>query len=344
METYAAKGLIYIDEFIAAAEPDLNYEDVLYQGDASFEGHIVGLPQKSCTHQLRFNKDLFEEAGLPTPSELYWSEGEEGWNWNAFVEMGKQLTKDLDDDGQSDQYFYGGQGGTNILGLIRAAGGDIFDEDVTKCILTEPEAKEAIQFMADIVLKHKIQPPPEMQAGELGINFETGKIAVAGATTCDQVRDLRSGYELPFAWEYVVLPAGAAGFRTWGDTDQIAIASSSPNPEAAFDWMVYRSSKDAWEETYDSGILLAFSDGPQRWSIFESRAFTEPLAGVDVNMIKEGYKNTIPNPFVPRCPEPYHVIFTIMPTEVDNAMRGVKSVDEAAADMCAQIEDVLAQG
>lgn len=55
---------------IAAAEPGINYEDVLYHGDASF-GHVVGLPQKSCTPQLRYNKELFVEAGLPHPGELY---------------------------------------------------------------------------------------------------------------------------------------------------------------------------------------------------------------------------------------------------------------------------------
>lgn len=343
MESYAAKAIQYIDEYIDA-DPTINYEDILYPGDASFDGHIVGLPQKSCTHQLRFNKQLFAEAGLPTPAELYWKDKEKGWNWNAFIEMGQKLTKDLDGDGQPDQYFYAGQGGTNILGLIRASGGDVFDPEVTKCTLTEPAAKEAIQFMADLVLKYKVQPPPELRADELGINFNTGKIAIAGATTCDSVRDLRKGQELPFAWDFVVLPAGSAGFRTWGDTDQMVLTTTSAHPDIAFKWMAYRSSKEAWEESYEKGVVLAFSDGPTRWSIFESKAFTEPLAAIDINMIKEGYKYTIPNPFVPRAPQPYRILFTIIPTEIDNVLRGVKSVDQAAADMCKQIEEILAQG
>jgi len=340
MESYTAKAIRSIDEYIKA-DANINYEDVLYPGDANFDGMIMGLPQKSCTHQLRYNKDLFEEAGMPTPGELYWKDKEKGWNWNSFVEMGAKLTKDLDSDGQPDQYFYGGQGGTNILALIRTAGGDIFDAEITKCVLTEPAAKEALQFMADLVLKYKVQPPPELRADELGLNFNTGKVAIASTTTCDSPRDLRPGYELPFKWDYVILPAGPAGFRTWGDTDQIVLTVNSKNPDAAYKWMAYRSSKEAWEESYAKGVILAYSDGPTRWSIFESKAFTEPLAGMDIEMIKEGYRHTIPNPFVPRSPQSYRIIFTIMVTEVDNILRGAKTVDQGAADMCAQINEIL---
>ncbi len=342
-ETYDVGGSIIIDDYIKAAEPGLNYDDILYKGDASFDGHIYGLPQKSCTHQLRYNKSLFEEEGLPTPAELYWEKKEEGWNWNAFIEMGKSLTKDLDGDGETDQFFYGGVGGTAITTFIRLFGGEIFDESVSTCTLNEDAAIESFQFMADIVLEHHIQPAPEMQANQLGINFPTGRIAVAGATTCDSVRDLREERRLPFAWDFVVLPAGPAGFRTWGDTDQIVISTDSPNPDMAFNWAAYRSSKEAWEESYEQGITLAFSDGPTRMSIFESKAYTEPLGELDLDMIRAGYTYTIPNPYVPRSPQPYRVLFTIIPTEIENIQRGTKTPTEAAADMCALIEEVLAE-
>ncbi|MEM7127571.1 MAG: extracellular solute-binding protein [Chloroflexota bacterium] len=343
-ETHTAGGSIPLTDFIDAIGPDLNYDDVVYHGDALFEGQVFGLPQKSCTHQLRYNKTIFQDAGLPTPGELYWEQGADGWNWNAFVEMGKELTKDLDSDGETDQYFYGGSGGTNQLGLIRAAGGEVFNDDISLCTINSADAVEGIEWMASLVLEHGIQPPPEMQANELGITFNTGKVVMAGGTTCDSVRDLREDRELPFEWDFVMLPAGSAGFRTWGDTDQIVVSSTSENAQAAFDWAVYRSSLEAWEEGYDAGIVLAFSDGPTRWSIFESKAYTEPLGVLDIEMIKEGYRNTIPNPFVPRSPQPYRVLFTVMTTEVDNSLRGVKTAQEAADDMCTQIEEILAEG
>ena len=135
-ETYDAQGLIPIDPYIDANAEAVDYDDILYPGDASFDGQIVGLPQKSCTHQVRFNKDLFAEAGMTTPGELYWAEGEDGWNVNSFVEMGKELTKDLDGDGIPDQYFFSGISGTYILSVIRAFGGDVVNEDLSACTLT----------------------------------------------------------------------------------------------------------------------------------------------------------------------------------------------------------------
>ncbi len=338
INTYNADGSVNLSDRIDAAEPGLNYADILYPGDAEFEGHIYGLPQKSCTHQLRYNKELFAEADLPHPGELYWSGGADSWNFNSFVEIGQQLTQDLDGDGEPDQYAYAGSGGTNVLALIRAAGGEVFNEMVTQCIINEPGGVAGIDYMASLVLEHGIQPPPEMMINELGITFETGRMAMAGGTTCDSVQALHPDKRLPFEWDFVILPAGPAGFRCWGDTDQIVVSSASPHPDEAFDWAVFRSSLEAWEQAYDGGMKLAFTDGPTRWSIFDSRAFTEPIGELDIEMIKEGYRNTIPDPFVPRSKDPYRVLFTIVTTEVNNALRGTKSAQQAADDVCALIE------
>jgi len=343
INTYNANGSVNLSDRIAAAEPGIDYADILYHGDAEFEGHIYGLPQKSCTHQLRYNKELFAEAGLPHPGELYWAGGADSWNFNAFIEIGKQLTKDLDGDGEPDQYAYAGSGGTNVLALIRAAGGEVFDDLVSQCIINEAGGVAGIEYMASLVLEHGIQPPPEMMINELGITFETGRMAMAGGTTCDNVQSLHPDKRLPFEWDFVILPAGPAGFRCWGDTDQIVVSTASPHPDAAFDWAVFRSSLEAWEQAYDGGMKLAFTDGPTRWSIFDSPVFTEPIGELDIEMIKEGYRNTIPDPFVPRSKDPYRVLFTIVTTEVDNALRGTKTAQQAADDICALIEseDIL---
>jgi ABC-type glycerol-3-phosphate transport system substrate-binding protein len=198
--------------------------------------------------------------------------------------------------------------------------------------------------MADLVQTDKIQPGPQMQAVKLGIDFPSGKLATGLGTTCDSVRDLRKGSELPFGWEFVVLPAGKSGFRIWGDTDQMVIANSSKNPDVDFRWMQLRSSKEAWEQLYAQGIQLAFSDGPTRLSIFESKAFTEPLAAVDVKMISEGYKYAIPTPFAPRAKQIDKILGTVMSMEIDNMLRGTKSVDQAATDMSNQIAQILSSG
>ncbi|NLJ75394.1 MAG: extracellular solute-binding protein [Firmicutes bacterium] len=53
------------------------------------------------TTWLAFNKDLFEAEGLPDPYELY-RNGE--WNWDNFHKIALAATKDLDGDGEPDQF------------------------------------------------------------------------------------------------------------------------------------------------------------------------------------------------------------------------------------------------
>ena len=342
-EGYYAGGYVPIDDYIAA-DPDIDFDDIVFPGDTTIDGKVVGLPYTSCGHMFRYNKGLFAEAGLPTPSELYWEKKEEGWNMNSFVEIGKQMTEDMDGDGEPDQYFFGGYGGTSLLAIIRAFGGDIFDEAITKCTVTEQPVQEAIQYVADLVQEHGIQPPPEMQAGELGITFNTGKIAVGGTTTCDGVKDLLPDRQLAFEWDFIVVPAGPAGFNCWGDTGQMNISSTSPHPDACYAWMRYRSSREIWEEAYDAGTTMAFINSPTRYSLFESKSFLEPMTGIDTEMIKDSFIYAEPQPYVPRSPQPFRVLFSVMTTEVDNAVRGAKTVDEATADACEQIEAILAEG
>jgi multiple sugar transport system substrate-binding protein len=337
MSVYSSGAVRPIDDYIKA-DKALDYADVVFKGDALFDGKILGLPQKSCTHQLRYNKKLFQEAGLATPGELYWKDKEKGWNWSAFVDAAKKLTKGNDQFGFAGGTFY-----VYSVPMIRANGGDVFDnnEKPTKSTLTTPEAKEAIQFMVDLVRTYKAQPPPEMRANELGITFTSGKMGTAMGTTCDSVRDLRKGKELPFQWDFAVLPAGKAGFRCWGDTDQMVTSKTAKNPEAAYKWIAYRSGKDAWEDLYAKGIFLAYSDGPQRFSIFQSKAYAEPLSGLDLKMIEEGYRATKPDPVAPRHPQLDKMLATYLGMELENAERGAKTVDQAIADASRQIDAAL---
>jgi multiple sugar transport system substrate-binding protein len=340
-QIYAAKGLYSINSMVKT-DTTINYDDIVFPGDAKFSGQIVGLPQKSCTHILRYNEDLFKKAGLTTPSDLYYKGKEKAWNWDSLIEAAKKLTVDENGDGQPEQYGVSLDDNCIKFSTIRSAGGDVLDKALTKCVLNSPGGKKAFQFFVDLVRKYKVAPPPELQVGQLGIQFKTGKIAIEAATSCDSVRDLRKGYELPFSWKFVVPPAGPAGFRVWGDTDQMIISITSKNKKAAYEWMKFRSSKEAWVELYKEGMTLAFTDGPTRFSIFDIPAFKEPLKAVDVNMIKEAYKYVIPNPFLPRTPYADRIFFTIVPTELDNAMRGTKSVEQAINDAVKLINDVLA--
>jgi multiple sugar transport system substrate-binding protein len=341
MQIWDAQALIPLDSYMDA-DGDLDWDDVLFQGDAIYDGRRVGLPMKSCAHAMRFNEDFFREAGLETPAEMYWRGKETEWNWENFLKMGLKLTRDIDGDGNIDQYFYSGfNDNCNLLSTIRSFGGDVFDPETNKSLFDSPEVREALQMMADMALKHKIQPPPELtrQATVMGITFKTGVIAVENFTTCD-LQDLDR--DLPFDyWDLIPLPAGPKGFRVWGDTDQMVISSSCKNPEAAYRWIKYRSSKEVWDELYARGVRMAITTNPPRLSIIQSSAFAEAIQPLDPSMMVDLLSEyVIPDPYVPRSPHSDRILFTVVPTEIDNILRG-KSIEQAITDTHNLINDIL---
>jgi len=75
--------------------------DCFTVGDSIYTlGDFEILPNGATTW-LAFNKDLFEAEGLPDPYELY-NAGE--WNWENFHKIALAATKDLDGDGEADQF------------------------------------------------------------------------------------------------------------------------------------------------------------------------------------------------------------------------------------------------
>ena len=91
------------------------------------------------------------------------------------------------------------------------------------------EVKAAVQWMADNVLKHEVQPSPALNLAELGIEFGSGVIGM-GMAAGGSVENIRPGREYPFGWDFVPLPAGPEGFIVWGDTDQSVTSSTTPKP------------------------------------------------------------------------------------------------------------------
>lgn len=76
------------------------------------------------TTWLVFNKDLLEAEGLDDPYELYFS-GE--WNWENFRRLAVAATKDLDGDGEADQF--GTQGLVTWAYVVSSNGANLYVPD-----------------------------------------------------------------------------------------------------------------------------------------------------------------------------------------------------------------------
>ncbi|NOX96588.1 MAG: sugar ABC transporter substrate-binding protein [Nitrospirae bacterium] len=114
-----------------------------------WDGKLYALPGNCNVDILYYNKKLFDEKGLTYPDET--------WTLKDFLAASQKLTI-RDEKGRIIQY--GAITSTKWPALILHSGGKIWNEDKTKCVINNPEAKEALNFWKDFYAKYKVAPTP----------------------------------------------------------------------------------------------------------------------------------------------------------------------------------------
>ena len=117
-------------------------------------GKTYGVPKNVVAMVLVYNSEIFKKAGIQSPPKT----------WKEFRDVAKKLTIDTDGDGKIDQW-----GATLVLAkacfdlrfsvVLRGHGGDFLTADWKHSNLNSPEAKEAFNMVADMILKDKSMPP-----------------------------------------------------------------------------------------------------------------------------------------------------------------------------------------
>lgn len=221
------------------------------------DGKIYGLPRSWHPFLIFYNKDLFDQAGVPYPDET--------WTFDDLIRYGKALTRDLNGDGITDQYAVG-----NIPWrvFVWAYGGNDFDEE-GNCYLDEPGSIRGLQVYTDLVWKHRISPSPEQQRLTQSAQdmFKTGRMAMfsLGIWSVPDFRQIKS-----FDWDIAVMPAGPTRV-TQLVTAGWAVYEGSPNPNEAWELVKYLSGRQAQE--YQMRI---WRDPSGLKDVFKALMFYEP--------------------------------------------------------------------
>jgi len=169
---YFARGQFYdLTELVAR---DLDRGDYFIEAWKAFvyKNRVYGVPFNGAVVALYYNKTLFDEAGLDYPSGT-------NYTWDEFLSDCKVLTRDTDGDGRIDQYGFGiRRQWLYPQTWIWRNGGTIYDYYRTKCVITEPQAIEALKWYTDLRNKHHVAPPAAMQREEGSNLFFSGRIAM----------------------------------------------------------------------------------------------------------------------------------------------------------------------
>lgn len=155
--SFVSKGLLLpIEEFIKK-DRSFNAKERLQPRSrdvVEMQGHIWAMPVEAGTYVMFYNQNHFGEAGIPEPKQ--------GWTWDDLLDRSRKLTR----PGEPPRFGYGQ--GIDIGRLepwIVQNGARILDKVAfpTKVQLDTPNVASALQFVHDLVWKHRVMPTAQMQ-------------------------------------------------------------------------------------------------------------------------------------------------------------------------------------
>ena len=221
------------------------YYEKTFENSAFVDGHYYGLPSGLNYYLVYYNKDMFEEANVPLPTD--------DWTIDEFYAAAKALTNP---DEKVYGYRHPGAWADQVLGWFSRAGVD-FDISGTEVKgLDTPEALDALTFLYNLVVKDELSPnPAALTAMGKGADamFRNEKVAMesAGLWMLPTYKE----NPLPFEWDVVRMPIDKnqntkAGILNWG------ISKSTENPEIAWDILKFLCGPEGNRIVAESNMAL----------------------------------------------------------------------------------------
>ena len=319
---FASKGLFMDLDSWLAKESNFKKSDFFESTFQAFEynGKTYGIPRRANNMVMFYNQTMFDRAGIAHPSKE--------WTWDDFLTAAQKLS-----GGQEPKRTYGVVFETfwiRAFPWIWQAGGDLLSPDYTKVVVDSRETVGAIQFLQDLMLKHKVAPPLSV-TGDLGTleMFQTGRVGMVptGAWKIPNYRTIKD-----FTWDVAHLPKKVAKASPIYSS-AYCIAKGSKNPREAWEFVKYMSGEDA--QMVDAAVPTAL---PTLKSVAFSPVWLEPdklpknrrifLDALDYGRVM---------PLIERWSE----MDAIVQREFDLLWAGVKNAEEVAKTLKVQLQDIV---
>lgn len=186
-----------------------------------YQGKLLEIPFSWNNMILYYNTNVMSELGVEVPNKM---------NWDDFVTLCKEVA---DVKGTAEDRFAYSFWGQNFFGmhawLFLNDGQGFLTDDLADSNCTNPKVLETLQYLADLILVHKVSPNPagwsetdQFIAGNLGM-FTCGRWCTEGM--------IKNGFkEFDIAYQ----PHKSGPFTTVAGTDGWGITTKSQYPNEAF--------------------------------------------------------------------------------------------------------------
>ncbi|GAB6929068.1 sugar ABC transporter substrate-binding protein [Paenibacillus sp. JCM 10914] len=300
------------------------------------EGRYWAVPQGIQVGVLFYNKDMFDKAGEPYPTE--------DWTWEDLKESAARLTLDAGGKNATESGF--DPAGVNQFGLtffsitegwfsvLKSYGGGVLDEKAQNSIINTPENKQAFEWMVDGMKRGIITDPVDLKS------FQSNAavfISNSAALRIGIYARVQAANDAGINYDVTLLPKGPDGKRVApviANSWVINQKSSDAKAQAAWEWIKYWATEDEvqkqWTElgeavpvkksVANSDVFLKAGDKPaNRQAFLDSLEFAETL-----------HSNAVWEEWLGKFSE-----------HVDRAFLGDVSIDQALQDADTAVQSVL---
>jgi multiple sugar transport system substrate-binding protein len=325
--TFAEQGLIRpIGDLVKRDRYDIAdfYEKCI--GQYNWRGHLYGLPRGFGNQDIYYNTAMWDGAGIKHPPYDWNSTS---WTVDEFLAAGQRLAR----TGSESQPVWGWTQGTGLRQWgpwVWIFGGDILNKDGTTCILDQTPAVEGLQFLQDLIHKHRVMAPPSLKLNAVSV-LGSGQLGMAMGIPAN-LSNYRKQQGLNF--DVAPMPRKAARLTSGGG---IAwhMGKATASVDGAWELLKVVAGPDFQKEECAAGSVA-----PPRKSILKSSCF------VDRNLPPKGIDEKEQAPeFV--HPDPQTLGWTEAEDTVNAALRpvweGTQTARQVAQDVVPQVNRILKQ-
>jgi multiple sugar transport system substrate-binding protein len=223
VDYFQRKQVLDLQPFVQREKLDLS--DFFQKGIDQYrwKGGLWGLPRDFPNRDVFYNATAFQKDGVPLPASD-WKKPD--WTWDVFLDAARRVTKP---DG-SQFGFNTGKGFRNWAVWIWSNGGEVIDEEKLECLLDRTPAVEALQFLQDLIHKHRVWP----ESVPAGASFTSGALVMSESAPAS-LGNTRRDVADKFTWDAVMHPRGKNGkYAAAGGGAGWAVHSATKAPDAAW--------------------------------------------------------------------------------------------------------------
>ena len=214
--------IVPIDDYVensAALKEQINDVDQMILKCFEYNGKLYAAPLGWNNNMIIYNTKLFEQEGIKLNPD---------WTWDEFVEIAKKLT----DNSAANQRWGFAMGPylSNYQMFMVNNGTYTMNETWDEPTFSSPKSVETMEFIYDLINKHKVMPLPENNVNYSDM-FMAGRIAMINGGAWY----LKTFKEKGFSdFDYMSVPTNGTKGTSYG-ADGYALVNGSKNPQAAAD-------------------------------------------------------------------------------------------------------------